>query len=370
MGMTVRGPRWLVGKPRKGLDFKMKPLPKFNVSLFKWAIVPMLAFLLAGLVTHQLLRAKRGGNESQYQKDMGESIQKLDSGDRAGALDHLKSASGFVPNDPQKNLDLAQKFEALGDRRQAAEQLEKMLRHRPGGPNVTNYARLAEYYLNQGDTDSARRILNAVLIPNWPNTWPTEFVHGIILLKEAKAPSDIEYAAEHFRKSAELNGDHLPSKTQLGIAYWRLGQLDKAEPLLRAVLASEPSTLVAMYHLGEVLRQLGRPEEAAKFLAEHQRITALEQRRKHLEVQHGLGRDQPADVLELGMVYEQLGELSSAAKTFRAYTQLKPADPGGHRKLASVCQKLGDKEGVRISTELADALTQVAAGPAVKTAHE
>jgi predicted Zn-dependent protease len=132
--------------------------------------------------------------------------------------------------------------------------------------------------------------------------------------------------------------------------------LDKAEPLLRAFLEQRPFDPVALYHLGEVLRQQGKTAEATTYLDEHQRVSELQERRKQIEAQYALKNYQPADLLELSRIYEQSGESARAASTLRVYTQLQPSDADGKRELARLCLKLDDKQSARVATGLADAL--------------
>jgi predicted Zn-dependent protease len=129
----------------------------------------------------------------------------------------------------------------------------------------------------------------------------------------------------------------------LGIASSHLGELDKAEPLLRAGLEKRPFDPVVLYQLGEVLRQQGKTDEATKYQDEHKRVSELQERRKQLEAQYSLKKHLPADLLELAWIYGQLGEFAKAASTLRVYTHLKPADSDGQRELARVCLKLDDQ---------------------------
>ena len=89
-----------------------------------------------------------------------------------------------------------------------------------------------------------------------------------------------------------------------------MGELDQAEPLLRAALEKRPFDPVVLFHLGEVLRQHGKTAEAAKYLDEHKRVSALQQRRKYLQAQCALRKSQPADLLELGRICGQLVQSS------------------------------------------------------------
>jgi predicted Zn-dependent protease len=148
----------------------------------------------------------------------------------------------------------------------------------------------------------------------------------------------------------------VPSKLQLGIAYARLGELDRAAPVLREVLEQRPSDLEALEQLGDVLRQQGKTAEATQVLDEHKRVSELQARRKQLESQYLLKQLQPADLLELARIYAQLGEFSKAAITLRGYSRRQPEDADAQRELAQVCLKMDDQAGARLATESADAL--------------
>ena len=322
----------------------------------KWAAVPLLIFLLAGLVTKKIVTAKGGAEGRPFQQTVDASLKNLDSGDRAGAVEGLARAGQMAPGNLGQQASLIPKFIALGEYQQAAEAIERSLRAAPRERQTArSYASLCEFLLEHGDLNHAKRILTSDLLPRWPDALETACIQGEVALKEAAGKDDIAAAAKLFQKCLALEPDNVPAKVQLGIAYCRLGELDKAEPLLRAALDKRPLDTVALYHLGEVLRQQGKTTEATKYLDEHKRISELQDRRKQLEGQYALKKYQPADVLELARIYQQLGELSKAASTLRVYNLLNPADADGQRELAQVSLKLNEKGGARVATGLADA---------------
>lgn len=334
-----------------------KNVSVLSAAVVKWAAVPLLAFLLAGLMTRQLVPAKQGADGEQFQQTVAAFLKKLDSGDRAGALAGLARAGNMAPHDMALQTGLIGKFQALGEHKLAAEAIERALRAMPKERQAApSYAGLCEYLLNHGDLDNAKRILAGDLMARWPDALETAYLQGRVALQRATGKNDLSAAAKQLQECVALDPGHVPSKLQLGIAYSRLGELDQAEALLREVREKRPFDPVVLYHLGEVLRQQGKTAEAAKVLDEHKRVSELQERRKHLESQYLLKQLQPADLLELGRIYVQLGELAQAARTLRAYTRRQPADADALRELAQVCLRIGDKEGARIATELADGL--------------
>lgn len=327
-----------------------------NAAWLKWTAVPLLTFLLAAVVTKNLVPAKRGVDGEQLPQTLAASLQKLDSGDRAGALDGLVRAGNMAPNNMGVQASLIGNFQALGEHKLAAEAIERLLRAMPKERQTAqSYAGLCEYLLNHGDIDNAKRVMAGDLMARWPDAVETAYLQGKVMLQRAAGKDDIAAAAKQLQKCAALDAGHVPSKLQLGIANWRLGELDQAEPLLRTVLEQRPFDPVVLYHLGEVLRQQGKTAKAAKVLDEHKRVSELQERRKQLESQYILKQLQPTDLLELGRIYGQLGEFAQAARTLRVYTRREPADADAQRELARVCLNIDDKEGARIATELADA---------------
>jgi predicted Zn-dependent protease len=277
--------------------------------------------------------------------------------DEAGAVEGLARAAQMAPGNLGQQASLIPKFIALGEYQQAAEAIERALPAAPRERQMTHsYASLCEFLLEHGDLNNAKRILTSDLLVRWPDASETACVQGEVALQEAAGKDDIAAAAKLFQKCLELEPGNVPAKLQLGIAYSRLGELAKAEHLLRAALDKRTFDTVAVYQLGEVLQQQGKTAEATKCLDEHKRISELRDRRKQLEGQYTLRKYQPADLLELARIYSQLGELKRAASTLRVYNQLKPADADGQRELAQVSLKVNETEGAHLAVGNADSL--------------
>ena len=327
-----------------------------NAAWLKWAVIPLLIFLLSGWVTRKIVTAKRDAEGKRFQQTVDASLKKLDSGDRAGAVAGLARAGEMAPGNASQQTALIPKFIALGEYQLAAEAIERSLRAGPKErQSARAYAGLGEYLLGHGGLVNARRILTGDLMVRWPEALETVLLQGEVALQGATGKDNLAAAAKLFQKCLVLDPGDAPAQVQLGIAYSRLGEWDQAEPLLRGALEKRPFDPVALDHLGEVLRQQGKTAEATKYLDEHQRISALQEREMQLEGQYALKKYQPADLLELARIYEQLGELARAASTLRVYTRQNPADAEGQRELAQINVKLSDPAGARVATGLANA---------------
>ena len=141
-----------------------------NAAWLKWTAVPLLTFLLAAVVTKNLVPAKRGVDGEQLPQTLAASLQKLDSGDRAGALDGLVRAGNMAPNNMGVQAGLIGKFQALGQYKPAAEAIERTLRAMPKERQTAqSYAGLCEYLLNHGDIDNAKRVMAGDLMARATN---------------------------------------------------------------------------------------------------------------------------------------------------------------------------------------------------------
>lgn len=318
---------------------------RLSVAVLKWMVAPLLIFLLAGLVTKKLVHAKMGGEGKDFQQAVDASLRKLDSGDRSGAVAGLARAGEMATGNVSRHAALIPKFIALGEHKLAGEAIERSLRGAPAErQTATAYAGLCEYFLDHDDLANAKRILAGDLIVRWPDASRTLFLQGKLALHGATGS---EAAAALFQRCLELDPGDVSAQLQLGIAHSRLGRLAQAESHFRAVLEKRPFDPLALDQLGGVLRQQGKTAEAAKFQEEHQRVCGLQARKKRLEGQYSLKNYEPADLLELSRIYDQLGEFAKVVSTLRVYTHAQPDDTDSQRALARACLKIDDNAGAR-----------------------
>ena len=59
-----------------------------------------------------------------------------------------------------------------------------------------------------------------------------------------------------------------------------LGQIDKAEALLKHATAVDPTIALAHFRLSTIYRQTGKPEDAKRELAEYQRYKDMKEKLK------------------------------------------------------------------------------------------
>src|SRR5262249_50095850 len=199
-------------------DLMKNKLNSVQPVLLKWAVVPLIIFLVAGWATKNLVHAKPEAEGKPFQQTVDASLKHLDSGDRAGAVEGLARAGQMAPGDMGQQASLIPKFIALGEYQQAAEAIERALRAAPlERQTAHSYASLCEFLLEHGDLKKAKRILTSDLLARWPDALETACVQGEVALKEAAGKDDIAAAAKLLQKCLALEPGNVPVTLQLGI---------------------------------------------------------------------------------------------------------------------------------------------------------
>ncbi len=134
-----------------------------------------------------------------------------------------------------------------------------------------------------------------------------EFQQAVMLLKEEKYPEAIRLLKAVTGKASKFSGPHI----NLGIAYARTGELEKAEESLKKALELNPYHPVANNELGLVYRKTGRYTEARQIYE-----SLLTMYPDYLPVRKNFG--------VLCDIYIQ--DLSCAVEQYEAYLEGKPDD--------------------------------------------
>jgi len=93
-----------------------------------------------------------------------------------------------------------------------------------------------------------RVVSAAELSQQVPTEAKKEYEQGIKLVGKA----NISQAAAHFQRALSIYPEYLAARNDLGAQYLKLGRLDEAESLFRAVLDKDPKNFNAKFNLGLV----------------------------------------------------------------------------------------------------------------------
>lgn len=135
-----------------------------------------------------------------------------------------------------------------------------------------------------------------------------------------------EYFELRFPKGRE------PTDRERARAFARVGRFDRSVELLRALVRDEPDNAPLLFHLGEMLQRIGKPEEAIPVL---QRSAAL-------------APQQYDPRSSLAIAYVACHRYAEAKQVYLDLIAMSGGDFGDWMNLASICRDTGDfEEGQR-----------------------
>jgi protein O-GlcNAc transferase len=166
-------------------------------------------------------------------------------------------------------------------------------------------------------------------------------------------------AESGFRKAVALNPAYDAAHYNLGNVLKQMGKLDDAIEAYRRTLQLKPADADAHYNLGIALKEQGKLDEAITAYK-----LALEHKPTYVEAHYNLGNVlkqqgklddaisayqqalalKPIDAdahNNLGNAFKQQGKLDEAIKAYRSALALNPTDANGHNNLGNVLRQQG-----------------------------
>jgi tetratricopeptide (TPR) repeat protein len=120
--------------------------------------------------------------------------------------------------------------------------------------------------------------------------------------------SEPDQARDAYRRTLELNPDHVAARVNLGRLLHERKQYKLAEVHYRLALAVDPKNSTAHFNLGVALEDLGRLDEAATTYE-----SAVEYDPAHADAHFNLAQ-----------LYERLGKKAAAIRHLKAYQSIRP----------------------------------------------
>lgn len=206
------------------------------------------------------------------------------------------------------------------------------------GPSPKNaykadfHYRLARNYYNDRNIAMTQRELHTALTLD-PNHAEARHLKGFVLL----GLQNYEGAAAEFRETLRIKPDHYEARNNLGATLIAQGRYEEAlqtlTPLTQEPLYPTPG--IAWYNLGWVYYQLGDLTSA----------------RRHLEMALFLSPGMCKAANALGLVLQEAGDIKGAREAFEQAVKKCPkfADPYYH--LGVMFQKLNDRESAEAMFE-------------------
>lgn len=125
---------------------------------------------------------------------------------------------------------------------------------------------------------------------------------------------DWEQAKTWYRRALEKNPDHLVALSNLGLAYYELGEYDEALKIYLQHAKKAPEDPVPFEKLGQIYEKKGKSEKAVKY------------------------------ALYAGELYVKIREINRAIENWVRATRNDPQNLQAHSRLALVYERLGQKQ--------------------------
>jgi tetratricopeptide (TPR) repeat protein len=199
--------------------------------------------------------------------------------------------------------------------------------------------------------DDARALYERVLAAD-PDCPPAHVEFGYFLFEDSPVV-DYGRAIEQFEVALRLDPTDPLAACGLGIALQEVGDVDRAEPLLRSALASAPvqqapgRTMVATAALGKIDAVRGRNDDALARFAEAARSPAATPRARAIYL------TSRAELLET------CGREPEARTELREAIALDPENVRAHHQLAWLLGRLGEAAEARKEARIAEILRQL-----------
>jgi arylsulfatase A-like enzyme/Flp pilus assembly protein TadD len=146
---------------------------------------------------------------------------------------------------------------------------------------------------------------------------------------------DEDGAEKQLRKALELDHKNAVAVHDLGIIYYKRGDLEKAVSLIEQAVRLEPSSPVPRQHLGRLYMEMERNEEAATVL---EAAAALD--------------PENADIrLGYGLALQKIGNTTGALQQYREALRLDPDLHMAYYRLALALASTGQYEDAKLAIE-------------------
>jgi tetratricopeptide (TPR) repeat protein len=135
-------------------------------------------------------------------------------------------------------------------------------------------------------------------------------------------------------------GEALAERAKLALA---IDQPEEAERWIRKALATDPHNQLAAYQLEICLNRLARTKEAAEQADRNRRTEADRERLRELLPQVAKSPEDPKPRYEVGVVFARLGRDDEALRWWKGAVREKSDYAPAHRALADYYEKAGQK---------------------------
>lgn len=222
-------------------------------------------------------------------------------------------------------------------RRQFRQALNHYRREAENYPNPSLYVHMAQSYSNLGKVDSAIYAYEQAL-QNDSSYAPAHAWLGQLYKDEGQ----FERALRHNRRALALDSANLQYRFFVGNLLLNTDQPGEAVDHLRRVAREQPYHYAAHYNLGRAYARLGQQERAEEYLAKADTLQEAQAEIARLQTMARQNPNQPKHWLSLAQALQDVGRLRHAQKAYNVALSLSPGNIGIRNNLANIALALGD----------------------------
>ncbi|HEY2733404.1 MAG TPA: tetratricopeptide repeat protein, partial [Polyangiales bacterium] len=219
-----------------------------------------------------LAMAQKGGNSivlsgrrADVEARLGQGRAQLALNRAADAKTSLSALMRDNPNDAEIVLALGQAEDVLANKANAEDLLKKAVELAP--TTFASYLALSQHYFKLNQPDKASETLNEAAAKVEENVEMRR-----MLGQSELARNRFDSAVHEFKRAVELDPQDLDAKFGLGVAYRKIGELDKARALFDEIAARDPQYAGLMLERGQLLEAQGNYTTAVdNYRAAHQK---------------------------------------------------------------------------------------------------
>jgi tetratricopeptide (TPR) repeat protein len=238
-----------------------------------------------------------------------------------------QNAASLRPDATAAHINLAAVYREMGDLQASRQSLEAALAVAPERSDL-RYQRAATIE-ELGLTGEAEGLYAELAERDSPERDDAQFRQGYLKLQR----EDYSGAAECLRACLQRRPAWSAAELNLALAYWKLGQYSASQEILQELLRREPANLEAVRGM------------SANALEQKETANAL---RWHLNLQE-LGDRSPEVLQNTAILYQQIGEIDNAIRSYREAIAAKPDFAEALLNLGHALETTGDKRGARDS---------------------
>jgi protein O-GlcNAc transferase len=259
-------------------------------------------------------------------------------------LEGLQKAAMLQPNNPEFRYRLGTAYVELNNLEAALPELKEAVAL--NASNLSYWTSYAEAARNKGDVAEAMNAY-AQAVKLDPKNDDTRNSYSAVLVEARQPERAIQEAQKVLTRPGAKAATRVPAFMNIGYAYLKIGEFDKAEKSYRAALALDPKSAALHYDLAIALKMKDQIEPARK---EFQRAIELD---PSLAEAH----------YSLGIAEWQLGNFPAAIEQMKAALQIRPAYAEAHYMLGITLKQSGDLDQAMLELNEAIRLDPSSPGP-------